>query len=69
MTDQSGVYNSAGKHFAGHGTTMCETGGKSQIDQFKETARALECDEDEAHFKANLRKMVKKPKKDGDITV
>jgi hypothetical protein len=28
--------------------------GGSQIDRFRETARALECDEDEAAFKAKL---------------
>jgi hypothetical protein len=29
---------------------------KSQLDKFKAKARELECDEDEARFKANLRK-------------
>ena len=36
---------------------------KSQSDKFKETARALECDEDEDAFKRSLRKVAKaKPK-------
>lgn len=35
---------------------------KNQIDKFKETARALECDEDEERFKQTLRKVVKAPK-------
>jgi hypothetical protein len=35
---------------------------QTQIDKFKETARALECDEDEEHFKANLRKVAKAPR-------
>lgn len=32
---------------------------KSQIDKFKEAARALEADDDEAHFKERLGKLVK----------
>lgn len=31
----------------------------TQVDKFKETARALECDEDEEAFKAKLRKVAK----------
>jgi hypothetical protein len=38
------------------------TQNPSQIDKFKETARALECDEDEERFKANLRKVAKAPR-------
>jgi hypothetical protein len=36
---------------------------KSQSDKFRDLARALECDEDEAAFKAKLRKVAtaKKP--------
>ena len=34
---------------------------KSQIDRFKQLARELECDEDEAAFKANLVKIAKAP--------
>ncbi len=35
----------------------------AQIDRFKETARALECNEDEESFKRSLRKVAKaKPK-------
>lgn len=34
---------------------------QTQLDKFKETARALECDEDEEAFKAKLRKVVKAP--------
>ena len=31
----------------------------AQIDRFKETARALECDEDEESFKRSLRKVAR----------
>lgn len=39
-----------------------------QIDRFKETARALECDDDEAHFDAKLKKVAKAPKPKDDET-
>lgn len=32
---------------------------KSQLDKFKEAARELECDDDEARFKERLGKLVK----------
>ncbi len=32
---------------------------KRQLDKFKEAARELECDDDEAHFKDRLGKLVK----------
>lgn len=37
-----------------------------QADRFREAARALECDDDEAHFDAKLKKVAKsvKPKDD-----
>lgn len=41
---------------------------KSQSDRFKEAARSLECDDDEALFDAKLKKVAKAPKpsdKDG----
>lgn len=34
---------------------------KSQRERFEEAARELECDEDEAKFNANLRKIVTAP--------
>lgn len=34
---------------------------KSQSDKFKESARELECDEDEARWEEKLRKVVKAP--------
>ena len=37
------------------------TQNPSHIDRFKEAARALECDEDEETFKANLRKIATAP--------
>jgi hypothetical protein len=38
---------------------------KTQRERFEETARQLECDEDEAKFNADLKKIAKaKPKKD-----
>lgn len=40
------------------------TAGKSQSDKFKELARELECDEDEAHWDERLEKVAKsKPEK------
>ena len=36
---------------------MSET-KKPQLERFKETARELECDEDEDHFNATLKKIV-----------
>jgi len=35
---------------------------KPQIDKFRDLARELECDEDEAAFKAKLVKIAKHPK-------
>lgn len=35
---------------------------QSQLDKFKQAARALECDEDEDAFKAKLRKIAVAPK-------
>ena len=35
---------------------------ESQLEKFKETARALECNEDEEAFKRSLRKVAKAPK-------
>lgn len=32
---------------------------KSQSDKFKEAARELECDDDEAHFDEHLKKLIK----------
>ena len=38
---------------------------QSQLNKFKDTARALECDEDEEAFKRSLRKVAKpKPKQE-----
>jgi len=38
---------------------------QSQLDKFKEVARALECDDDEAHFDERVKKLVKqKPVED-----
>ena len=34
---------------------------KSQLDRFKEAARELEADDDEAKFNEKLRKLAKKP--------
>jgi hypothetical protein len=39
-----------------------EAQGKGQADRFREVARALECDDDEAHFDAKLKKVAKVPK-------
>ena len=36
-----------------------KTSPSSQLAKFKETARALECDEDEEAFKRSLRKVAK----------
>ena len=45
---------------------MTNRDDKLQIDRFIETARALECDEDEAAFKAKLAVIARqKPKDDG----
>lgn len=38
----------------------------SQLDRFKEAARALECDDDEARFDAKLKKVAKAKPKDED---
>lgn len=41
------------------------TADKEQSDRFREAARALECDDDEARFDARLKKVAKaKPKDD-----
>ena len=40
----------------------------SQSDRFKEAARALECDDDEARFDAKLKKVAKAPKPKDDET-
>jgi hypothetical protein len=41
--------------------------GKSQLDKFKEAARELECDEDEAAFEDKLKKIARTaPPKDGE---
>ncbi len=34
-------------------------GAKSQLDKFKEAARALECDDDESRFDERVKKLVK----------
>jgi hypothetical protein len=39
---------------------------QSQIDRFKEAARELECDDDEARFDAKLKKIAKAPKPKDD---
>jgi hypothetical protein len=41
-----------------------KTEGRSQSDRFIETARALECDEDEAAFKAKLAVIARQKPKD-----
>lgn len=42
---------------------MSMPSNQSQSDRFKEAARALECDDDEARFDAKLKKIAKaKPK-------
>ena len=42
---------------------------KPQIDRFKETARKLDADDDEARFNERLRRLAKqKPKDDGKPT-
>lgn len=38
----------------------------AQIDKFKELARELECDEDEAAFEGKLRKVAKAQKPEAD---
>ena len=38
--------------------------GKSQLDKFKDAARELECDDDEARFNELVGKLVKKGRKD-----
>lgn len=40
---------------------------QTQSDRFREAARALECDDDEARFDAKLKKVAKaKPKNEGE---
>lgn len=41
---------------------MNQSPDKTQVEKFKEAARALECDEDEDAFKAKLRKVATAPK-------
>ena len=42
------------------------SGEPAQINKFREAARDLECDDDEARFDGRLSKLVKKPaKRDG----
>ncbi len=42
---------------------------ESQLEKFKEAARELECDEDEAAFEEKLKRIAKAdPPKDGDKT-
>ena len=41
--------------------TKTETPEKSQIDRFKEAARKLETDDDEARFKERLKKLTEAP--------
>jgi hypothetical protein len=38
----------------------------SQADRFREAARALECDDDAAHFDAKLKKVAKAAKPKGE---
>ena len=40
-------------------TNATQDAPKSQIDKFKQAARELECDEDEARFDERVRKLVK----------
>ena len=42
---------------------MLIMGEKSQHDKFKEAARELECDEDEARLDANIKKLAKSGEK------
>lgn len=39
-----------------------KTKAQQQADRFREAARALDCDDDEAHFDAKLKKVAKAPK-------
>jgi hypothetical protein len=39
-----------------------ESDEKSQFDRFRDAARELECDDDEARFDAKLKKVAKAPK-------
>ena len=39
---------------------------KSQLDKFKEAARDLECDEDEARFDESVKKLVKQKPVEGE---
>lgn len=46
---------------------MSISSNQSQSERFKEAARALECDDDEARFDAKLKKVAKqRPKEDSD---
>ncbi len=40
-------------------TDHTDAGAKSQLDKFKQAARDLNCDEDEARFDERVRKLVK----------
>lgn len=51
----------------GHGPKASPAGGHSgdaltQIDKFRDLARQLECDEDEARFEEQVRKIASAPK-------
>lgn len=39
---------------------------KTQSEKFREAAKELECDEDEARFERRLRRVAKAPPKEGD---
>lgn len=41
---------------------MTKTGDKSQTEKFEDLARQLECDEDEARFEDQVRKIASAPK-------
>lgn len=42
--------------------TTSEPEGRSQADKFRDLARELECDEDEARFEDQVRKIASAPK-------
>jgi hypothetical protein len=41
---------------------------KTQLERFREVARTLECDDDEVHFDAKLKKVAKAPRPKDDET-
>jgi hypothetical protein len=45
---------------------MTDKADKPQLDKFKEAARELECDEDEAHWDERLKKVAKAKPESGD---